>query len=599
MTAIEGTMQVREPSLADTAVASTSRRASPPLFTLLVALAVLPAAVTMLRLVGAHWHPPSDYSLEMLKIRDVFGRHTPLTGVQSRFGWDHPGPLMFWVLAPFYRAFGNTGVLFGTGIVNGLAVVASVALARRRGGVMLAALVTLVLLVLCWALGPNLLVDPWNPWIAVLPFFTFVLVAWSVAERDLAMLPWAVAVGSFVVQTHVGYAPLVLGAGAVAAVLALTPKGHAERAHADVVKWLIVAAAVAVALWLAPLFQQLFGHPRNLSAIVHYFRHPTEKAVGLRFGFGLMGTELRPIGPWITAKDTGPFGFATDSSTSSALLLLAAVLGAGAYAWARGNARAGRFALSMFGLAWIGVVAGGRVTGVPWNYLVRWWWVVAALLWCSLAWSLVWAAKRLDVERVAVAAVVAMSIVMAGIVVSNAARARVPAKPFSDAIGRLLPQTTAHLQRSRAYVVRSIDTDIGAVGNGVYFELAARGFRVEVPADLGHAFGSWRVAKDPTLEEITVVNTDDFFYRPAPGATRIAEYDPLTPSQRGRVQVLERSILRSLTGSQSFQPTDVDSPWTRRGLVASGADARELDELAALRRRGGVRRYDVFLVPHA
>src|SRR5437016_1926581 len=92
-------------------------------FAVAVVIVVLPLVVTTLALVGAHWHPSSDDALEVLKIRDVGGRHTPLTGAPSRFGWDHPGPLLFWILAPFRVLAGNTGILVGVACINAAALV--------------------------------------------------------------------------------------------------------------------------------------------------------------------------------------------------------------------------------------------------------------------------------------------------------------------------------------------------------------------------------------------------------------------------------------------------------------------------------------------
>ena len=52
--------------------------------------------------------------------------------------------------------------------------------------------------------------EPWNPYLA-LPFFTlFLLHVWLLALGDTKRLLGAAVVGSFVVQTHVGYVPLIV-----------------------------------------------------------------------------------------------------------------------------------------------------------------------------------------------------------------------------------------------------------------------------------------------------------------------------------------------------------------------------------------------------
>ena len=82
------------------------------------------------------------------------------------------------------------------------------------------ALVAVVLLVLTLANDTDLFVNPWNPWVAVLPFFTYLLLAWSLADGDIVVLPWLVGVGTFIIQAHVGYAPLVVAAGIISALMA-------------------------------------------------------------------------------------------------------------------------------------------------------------------------------------------------------------------------------------------------------------------------------------------------------------------------------------------------------------------------------------------
>ena len=67
-------------------------------------------AVTCAALAQRAWAPSGDRAIQVLRISDVGTSHTPLTGSWSRFGWDHPGPIVFWVLAPFARLLGDRGV---------------------------------------------------------------------------------------------------------------------------------------------------------------------------------------------------------------------------------------------------------------------------------------------------------------------------------------------------------------------------------------------------------------------------------------------------------------------------------------------------------
>ena len=347
----------------------------------LVVLTVAPVVAAAVSLVGQHWHPASDLAIQLLQIDDVGSRHTPLTGVHSRYGWDHPGPLLLWLLAPFDRLFGPTGVLVGVAVLNIAALVGALVIARRRGGVTLTAVVATMLLLLTLANDTDLFVNPWNPWVAVLPFFTYVLLAWSVADGDVGTLPWLVGVGTFVVQAHVGYAPLVLGAGVFAGAMARRAgRDHGAR------RALVGAAIVAVALWLPPIVQQLRSADGNLAAIVEFFRHPPEARAGWRTAWGVMGTELGPPGAWLAGDERGVFGVAPSAALPAvALVVLTAALGV--LAARRGAPSPARLALLIVALCGLGVVATSRITGVIGTYIVRWWWVLAAVVWLSIVWS--------------------------------------------------------------------------------------------------------------------------------------------------------------------------------------------------------------------
>ena len=514
-------------------------------FAIIVVLVLVPIVVTVIAVIGGHWHPASDDALIVLRIRDVGGRHTPLTGVHSRFGWDHPGPLLFWLLALPFRVAGDTGVLVGVACLNGAALVATCLLARRRGGVSFAILVAISLLLFVRAFGPSRLLDPWNPWAALLPFFVYLLLAWSLAERDFATLPWLVLVGSFVVETHVGYLPLVVGLGAVAGGLLLLRPVSARRAldapdRRARRRWMALAAVVAVLAWLGPVVQQMRGHPGNLGEIIAYFRNPSEPALGLRYGFGLMGREL-PLA-WVRGNDVGALGFVVPASTRPSLALLAAALVMGVIAWRRGTPPAMHLAVLVVSGAIVGVFASARITGVAGDYLLRWWWVLGALLWCSLAWS-VWrafpAARRAAVApRLAPVALVAIA-VLAAAVSWDAAGGRVPQRPFSTAVGRLSAPTRARLARDRHYLVRWIDTrDLGAAGVGLYLSLAEHGYDVKVERAFARPFGSWRASAPGAVDAtITLVSGDDLGAGGAPtGAELVARYDPLGPRDRDRAR---------------------------------------------------------------
>ncbi|HEV7523409.1 MAG TPA: hypothetical protein VGP92_00490, partial [Acidimicrobiia bacterium] len=189
----------------------------------------MPFLGAIISVIGRHWNPSSDQALELLRIRDVGGSHTPLLGAWSRWGWAHPGPALFWTLTPFYRVLDNDGVLVGVGLINLTAAIGVVLVGYRRGGYVGALVTGFTVALVVNALGLGLLIEPWNPWVAFLPFVLYLGLVWSVVCGDLVTLPFAVGVGSFVVQTHVGYLPMVGGLGllAVGSVAAATVRTRA------------------------------------------------------------------------------------------------------------------------------------------------------------------------------------------------------------------------------------------------------------------------------------------------------------------------------------------------------------------------------------
>src|SRR5690606_8993966 len=199
----------------------------------------------------------------------------PLVGLPGRIGpsvveqGSHPGPLSFYLLAVPYRLLGSSAwaMQAGAALLNLAAIGAAVAVAARRGGTRLALAVAAVVAVLVIGYGVAALVEPWNPYLPLMWWVVFLLAAWSVAVGDVAMLPVAVFAGSLCAQTHVPYAGMVAGVGAVAAAAAAVawrragPGSELRRATA---RWGAGALVLAAVLWAPPLVDQATNDPGNL-----------------------------------------------------------------------------------------------------------------------------------------------------------------------------------------------------------------------------------------------------------------------------------------------------------------------------------------------
>ncbi|WP_334142625.1 hypothetical protein [Rhabdothermincola sp.] len=225
---------------------------------LVAALVVAPVLVSGVAGWRREWLPTGDWAVLELRTRDVGSSATPLIGPYSRFGWNHPGPLLFWLLAVPYRLSGSASgsLLFAAAIINALAVAGMAVVAWRRGGFVLLGGTAVALALVMTHLGPSFLRDPWNPSVTVLPFGLLVMLCWSAVEGDGAALVASVVVGSFLVQSHVGFALLVGVLWAVAGLGFVLGSRNRRRRRARV---LVVAGVLLALIWAPVLVDQVAG----------------------------------------------------------------------------------------------------------------------------------------------------------------------------------------------------------------------------------------------------------------------------------------------------------------------------------------------------
>jgi hypothetical protein len=259
------------------------------------AIAVLPVVVAAARAIAGHWRPIGDNALVALRAHDVLTAHQPWLGTWSSASLEagkdlnHPGPLLFESVALPVKLFGsNAGLVVGVAIVNVLAITTVAVFAHRRAGRTGAVVLLLGALYLEFVMGSELLFDPWNPHILILACFAMLTCAWGVAAGDRWALPVYLALGSYCVQTHLGYAYLVPGLLVAALVFRWLARrlelieldGYVLRGE---VWWSIGALAV---LWAQPLVEQLFGNGEgNLSRVL-----------------GARGSDGLKIGPSLAAR---------------------------------------------------------------------------------------------------------------------------------------------------------------------------------------------------------------------------------------------------------------------------------------------------------
>jgi uncharacterized protein with PQ loop repeat len=346
---------------------------------LIAAALALSAAVNAL---PAAWPTGDGAVIELYTLHATSFRQ--LLGPYSRFGFHHPGPAMFYVLAPFYAASGHaTASLSVAALAVNLAALAVVSwtIVRARAPIPLALALSALLLTFVLRL-PALLTSAWNPHLPVLPLVALLAVSAAVASGDVRLIPLMVVLASFVMQSHLGLAAVSLVAAGGGLVLALFQQRPVLGRDSSLGRPLRQAAWLLALLWMLPLSEQIVHRPGNLSRIVEFFFLEGEEgrvpaaAAWRAWSYSLMGLvrpDLQlPIGhyflpaarPWIApavlvavmllfvaafkwwrTKDRFPFALAS-----------LAIAGAAAGYWSISGIRFEIFDHAVFWLSGVGLV---------------------------------------------------------------------------------------------------------------------------------------------------------------------------------------------------------------------------------------------------
>jgi hypothetical protein len=535
----------------------------------LVAVLVLlgvPIVIALVRSITAGGLPTGDFAIIEMSALDV-PSHLPLVGVYSRFGFHHPGPIIFYLAAVPVRLFGPDGLAITAAAINLAAVTGLVVALYRRGGQVLVVLGAAMSLLVIHALGSDV-VSIWNPYLPILALALAVVLTWSVWERDWWSLAWLAVVVTFVVQSHLGFAPtgaFLLGSSTIWALWQGPRRGPAPAgAGRCPAKVLIVSGAVLFMMWLPPLVAQVTEHPGNLTAILK-FSGSGRQVVGASDGLGILSHMIGLTTPLFSRTTLGvvllPVAPVARWSLAAVLVLfvVAAVVAA-----RRGAHDALRLQALVAALVPIGWMSVARIAGPAYVYLAGWLIVVAGFLWVSTIWSIVCAirpdaASIVVVPRlrgatrsaprmglVCVVALLALALV-ASLTTSTARNASDTVR--NRAVGRLAgPAERAVRGRGLVLVTASPVSeatshwilDISAIESGLQAELQRRGVDVATTDDRAVLVGARRVLHGRIPGARLVVQADVGATpnrHPVPGT--IGVFDSLSPADRRAFQGLE------------------------------------------------------------
>jgi hypothetical protein len=334
--------------------------------------------------------PWGDDALLEAKVREV-GHHLVLLGPYSRFQWHHPGPALFYALAAPYRLLGSGS--FALNVSALLIAAASIALIGwlvwQRLGVTAVWWTSAVIGLYLWALGPDVLRTPWNPWITILPLLALVMLVWSALGGSFSAYPVAAALGTFLVQSHVGFGALV-GVLLVIGGVAVLTYGWRRRRDPFQLRRLLFAVlgtvAVLAVLWAPPVYQQVRDDPGNITELRRFF---DETKPDHTLGDGLTATlhEAGALPEQVATLETANTHDDPPGSWAGYVTLVAfvaaAVVALRRRVWPT---------VQLFGLVVAAATAAawstGRIVGPIYDYLELWTSIVGVAAWLGIGFTL-------------------------------------------------------------------------------------------------------------------------------------------------------------------------------------------------------------------
>lgn len=527
-----------------------------PVVTAIGVVALVAVGWTVVRMATLDWLPMGDYRTLQLRVADVGGSHTPLVGLYSRFGWNHPGPWVLWLLAGPYRLLGVDGLLVGALVIDAASIAAAIAVCARAGRRWMF-VVGLAVAALCCGIGLGGLADPWNPYLVVLPLFAMLVGTWRSIEGSRSGAIVAVVAGSFAVASHFGAAPLVTAMLVVVAISLgwRSWRGPDPRADRRTLGW---CAFVGVVMWLPALVEQATHSPGNLRALLTFAVDGSgEGSNGLDSGARIVARSLTSTFDWVTGRSASLAGGLLDTHAFAlpvGLLALAAVM---VLAVRRRDLRE----ISLCAVAALAVVAQvvamSRISGPLFPYLVRTTWAVAAFVWMAVVGVVVsWLAERRAARSAAgdelVTNIVGGLVILVIVLTMVRGIDTMPLGPYDNwarARAAIVPAVVDAV-RSAPGPVLLVNGDLsdGAIGSEVLAAARAAGLPVAKPSSLAWIVGEHRTMDPATAATSIVIMANERIepFAADPSCRLLVRYDSLSPAERAELAELELAPSRGL-----------------------------------------------------
>jgi hypothetical protein len=584
-----------------------SRRVEPWLAVAAVVLALAPLAVALITWVGSDWVPIHDVAVTDMRVRDVWSSDTPLVGPYSRYLWNHPGPVMFWMMAVPSALSGQAawGTLVGGVLIQAIAVVWAGVLSWKIGRLTTVVLTMAAMLVTVRSIGPLVVLEPWNPHVALPWFVLFVLYAWQLAAGRWRRLPGAFFVASFLVQTHIGYLPLVGAATAVALVYLVVDRRR-SRIEPVGVRAFVLTGIIAVVLWAPVVVEQLTSSRGNLSLLADYFLggQTEEPRAGLRAATGLAGAAFGVPPPWLGGDEARDYLTGAIRPGGAWLIVVPVVLLAvglvGTHLAGRRDHQ--RYVVVVAAVFGAGVLALSRITGDLLDYLFYWRTPLAVMVLVAAGVGVFdWVDARQQTAReqtgrpaLATAGTTAGMVLLAALSIPPTIAVAThgdQVKPFEEEVAAVLDQIDTDAVDGTV-LVRFDGSTIGGLQGGLTNALDRDGVDARVDESLSFQFGEDRVAAPDEVDEIWYALEDGYltsFRVSDPHGRVVARLMPLGAEAEDEIVALQLQLADQLAaaGRSDLWPT-LDSDLVAYALdgidgVDPEATARLADWNARLR----------------
>lgn len=470
-------------------------RADHARWALLTLTALVPVTVFVAAML-AGWRAVGDNAIIGMRVRDLLAGRLPLVGQPStgeNFGTgiqsNHPGPMALYVLAPFVAVLGsNAGLAFGAAFINATAMVASVWVGLRRGGLLLGSIVAVGLTMLAMALGPYVLIDPISSNLGTFASVAYVLLTWSVLSGDRRRLPLALVVGTFVSQAHLTY--LAFGAAVTVVLLGglaiQVLRGHRRRPFER--RTIVWSVWIVLILWAPVLVDEFFGGG-NLSSIVRTFTS-SDGTGGRGTGFALSRLAYAVgIRPMFSHTSVGLAFLTRPGLLAVVSAVVVGLLFVGLALWSRkasGPVRSfGLYAVVVGVVVVVSVVTGAKLPNPATVKAanLRWMWTASLLLWIGVAWGLLqFGVARLVRRLPDLVPILLAPVLLATGALANQTQVQRPRDANALGVARDLAGVAGRSSGGTVRVRYQGSPALVTIGPAFAYDLASNGSRVYVDA---------------------------------------------------------------------------------------------------------------------